>query len=247
MKSFTLLLLSTCLFFQCSPKPIHILQLQETEVETYWVDGQQIGLKSACGIDVHLTYSHTDENKNIIFDMVFQNNSEESYLVDVSEISLTNVYNKQISSALEPEEEILNYRLKESKVERNRKVNTAIAATALVATTAAIISSGGYNDRDYYYPYANNLNINVENQQPLYTSFKNMDIASLNSEALPCSDNRFFWEAFTLRKTTLLPEYQLRGLVVFEDYPALRKFDIEVPVCDNESVSFSLHKKVIKP
>lgn len=244
MKPLSLLFVLSLVFAHCAPAPIVNFNVLDSD-NTYWIDGQEIALESTCGIDAHMAYSHhTDDH--IFFDVVLENNGDDTFLIDPSTILVTDLLSRNEFLIIDPEAVILQKRKEASRREARDKTLDVVGAAALTGAVIATASAGQQPPQQNTGFGGTNV-VFVENGPTEYVPFKSQGLLSVAPELLPHVSQLAFWQECALRKTTLKPTYSMRGLLVVEDYPALRKFQLELQACDYQPMQFTFHKVLIKP
>jgi len=226
---------SILLFKSCSPKPITRVFVEKEDV-VHWDRGIGIGQIEEDGLAVDVAFSHVDGDY-IFFDFAFQNDGEEPYHVDVTEVKMFDMVRQGTRKAIDPELIILDKEIRNSKREANNKTLAIVAGAAIVAGTVAAVASadgGGspssednIDDVDnIYFTSINSDNVHINDQ---YVDFSQLKILS----GLPryTNANRIsFWIDYSIRKTTLYKGEYLRGLVGFLFDDKSEKLELKIPL-----------------
>lgn len=240
-----MLTLSSCF----SPKPV--IRLKADESKTTWDKGKEfIGYKMG-EYEVHTSF-HGCDNQNLIFDVEVVNNNGEEFLVAPEKFKMFKgqwnnatqsiTYNGNAISALDPELELLNIDLANSKAEAASK-NAGVAAVAIFAAAIplAIVAakSDAENSKSDDENDVSNTEL-VEAGVDVALTANAINQESQEQQIQSMNDSKYKWETVALRKTTLSPGYSIRGLVFFP-IPDMnfRKLRIDIPVPDgNISVKY---------
>lgn len=232
-----------------SPKAV--IRLKADEPKTTWDKGKEFISYKLGEYEVHTSYYGAND-KNLIFDIEVVNNNGEEFLVAPENIKLFTgqwnnatqsiKYNDNAVHALDPELELLNIDLANSKAEAASK-NAGVAAVAIFAAAIPLAIVAAKSD-------AENSNSNDENDVSNTELVEaGVDVAltanAVNQESQMAqiqsmNDSKYTWETVALRKTTLSPGYSIRGLVFFPIPDTnFRKLRIDIPVPDgNISVKY---------
>ena len=228
--------LSSCF----SPKAV--IRLKANEPKTTWDKGKEFVSYKIGEYEVHTSYYGCD-SKNIIFDIEVINNNGEEFLVAPEKFVLNSgqwdnatqniSYNANPIHALDPEMEILNIDLQNSKAEAASK-NAGVAAIAICAAAIPLAIVAAKSDAE------NSKSNNEKDVSNTELVGAGLDIAltsnAINQEAQEIkiqsmNDSKYIWETASLRKTTLSPGFSIRGLVYFP-IPDMkfRKIRIDIPL-----------------
>jgi len=232
---------SVALFTSCySPKPV--LRFKPEETNTTWEKGKEFVSYKNGEYEVYSSY-YGSNDKYIIFDIEVVNNKGEEFLVAPEKIKLYTgrwdnlhqnvIYDSIPSNAIDPEAELLKIDMENSRAEASSK-NAQVAALAILSAAVPIAIVASTND--YNHP---NRNINsvsntdlVEVSTDLALGATVINQANQENQIASLNDNKYTWEASSLRKTTLSPGYSIRGLVFFPipDINAEKiRFDVPIP------------------
>lgn len=232
-----------------SPKPV--IRLKADEPKTTWDKGKEFISYKMGEYEVHTSYYGAND-KNLIFDIEIVNNNGEEFLVAPENIKIIKGYwdnaTQSISysgnavNALDPELELLNIDLANSRAEASSK-NAGVAAAAIfaVAIPLAIVAakSDAENSKDSDEEDVTNTElVSAGVDLALTANAINQESQEINIQSM--NDSKYTWETVALRKTTLMPGYSIRGLVFFP-IPDIntRKIRVDIPVPDgNISVKY---------
>jgi hypothetical protein len=231
-----LLALTSCF----SPKPV--MRFKPEETKTTWDKGKEYVSYKRGEYEVHSSY-YGNNDKYIMFDIEIVNNNGEEFLVAPEEIKLyTGKWNKTNQCVLfdnipvranDPEMELLNIDLANSKAEASRK-NAQVAAVAIFAAAiplAIVAAKSDIKNSDSDDESASNTEM-VDAGVNIAMSATAITQINEENKIISMNDSKYSWETSSLRKTTLSPGYSIRGLVFFpipETTCRKIKFDIPVP------------------
>lgn len=253
---FLALIFISTLFYNCSPVPITRVSLDNNDVG-YWQKGTAIGEKVSDDVIVEMAFSHSDDDF-VYFDVAFENTGEERILINPKEIQLFDSINGSKFNAMDPELQILNQEIRDSKRTANNKTFALVAGAALVAGTVAAVatadddSGSGSNtsedgDDDYYVDAFVYTDFTTDNLPPMsYSYFSQDPLLSTNIRALPDNNDVIFWKEFAFRKSTLFPDQRIRGLVAFLKNKYTKRSKIIIPMPSQE-LTFDFNHYEIKP
>lgn len=239
MKTHYLFLMSTLLVFTAcfSPKPV--IRMEAADEHYYeWNYGRQLVFTDKEDLTAKVMFDKYTR-KHLIFDIEIINNGNEKVVVNPEEWWLEPVPapTKTQRFALDPEKEILNLELNDSREEAYAKNAAAIAGVAAVAATVAIAAKGS----------SANTTQDVSGNTIVYLD-PNVYIPVVPGVApsyIPPTEKEF-WETLALRKTTVPPGYKVGGKVVFPRYDRAPTLKLHLPVAGKELL-VTLRQRLIKP
>lgn len=223
-----------------SPKPV--IRLKTDEPKTTWDKGKEFISYKKGEYEVHTSF-HGSNDKNLMFDIEIVNNNGEEFLVAPEKIKLFKgqwnnatqsiMYSANAVYALDPEMELLNIDLANSKAEAASK-NAGVAAVAIFAAAIPLAIVAAKSDAENS---KSNNDSDVSNTELVETGVEvALTATAINQESQEAqiqsmNDSKYTWETVALRKTTLSPGYSIRGLVFFP-IPDMnfRKLRIDIPV-----------------
>ena len=235
-----------------SPKPV--LRFKADAEKTTWDKGKEYISYKKGEYEVHTSYFGSDE-KNIMFDIEIVNNNGEEFLVAPENIKLYSgswdnvtkdiLYNNTPLNAIDPEIELLNIDLENSRAEAASK-NAGVAAIAIFAAAIPLAIIAARSDAENSNTDNNSDESTVSNTEMVGAG---VDIAlganainqsNQEDKIISMNDSKYTWETTSLRKTTLSPNYSIRGLVFFPIPDMnIKKIRIDIPVPDgNISVKY---------
>lgn len=218
---FALLALQSCF----SPKSL--LKLEPANSTTRWLYGQPFAQDSLNGIIYELAFDCVHEN-NYLFDFNITNRSNIPILIDPVAFyyiplndSLQAVQSENIY-AIDPEYELLELDKELSRTEARRKNSFALSlvAASVDVATAAITATDDNPHNDFL-------------RTDMFSAVQagNADNAF---RAADLRDLRNSWSQSTIRKTTLDPNFSMKGKVFFPYFPKAAYIQFYLPVDDQQ-------------
>lgn len=236
--TFRFLPIAAVLLTACSPKPIISMRGDENQSHE-WNYGKQILINRSGDFEARVFFDTYTKN-HLIFDVEIVNLGGDTILVSPEKFYLTANTGATIHqrNSKDPEEEILNSKIKQSRREASERTAALIAGTAAVAGVVALAASDdkGQNNSDEEDTDNNETHLTIIDVNPV------VPVPEVN--VLP--PDILFWEDYSLRKTTLAPGYKVRGKVVFERIDEARNITLHFPVGPSE-MKVNLVQQLIKP
>lgn len=222
-----------------APKPV--LRFKPEETNTTWEKGKEYVSYKRGDYEIHSSY-YGYNDKYIIFDIeVVNNKGGEEFLVAPENIKLyQSIFDNTKQSlindsipvrAIDPEAELLNIDLENSKAEASRK-NSQVAVAAIFAAAiplAIVATSSDIHSPNSYERTVSNTEM-VDAGVDVALGVTAINQVNQENQIISLNDSKFTWEASSLRKTTLSPGYSIRGLVFFP-IPMVncRKISFDIP------------------
>ncbi|MEM6379707.1 MAG: hypothetical protein AAF705_16005 [Bacteroidota bacterium] len=221
-KLYTLCLLSFILILNSCIAPREVVRIAPEQSENvFWHQGQAIAEAQQENIIARAAYSHANRNF-VVFDVEIFNESNRPCLISPEDFSITTQQNLRIKAA-DPEKEIFALEMDASRKEARTK-NWAIAGgvtLAAAAVVAAVATDGddvvtdnllgnNYNIVDATFDIADGVAMVAWGM-----TFQNDRILSVDPEVLPEVGSFAFWQDVALRRTTIMPKSNIRGLIAF--------------------------------
>jgi len=248
---FTLILFAVLL---SSCTPLRVVRLEPEAAPDHYRYGEQIVTDEKSDVAVAVSYYDASPNY-IVFNMEIENKGKESFNFDPATCLLVPDIGS-VSSAIDPELELLSMDVNTIQKEKTRRTWGWIGAGALVAATVVSVTSGSdvadVGDTGFARTaFAAELAFNVT---------ENLAFAVINAQAandfrrngipfadeIPVPENRFFWLDHALRLTTIRPGEKAIGKVVFPRNDEASTFSFELEV-EGKSFSFPFNQRVFKP
>lgn len=193
----------------------------DSSESVFWHQGQAIAEAESRGILARAAFSHANW-EYLVFDVEIFNETSDRCLVSPENFSLTTDQNVLIRAA-DPDKALFTMEMDASRREANAK-NAALvggivlAAAAVVAATSSDggdAATDGYVD-DTYDAVDASLDVVEEAAMAAWgLSFYDDSVLSVPTNALPAIGSYDFWQNVALRRTTIMPNGSIRGLVVF--------------------------------
>ncbi len=244
-------LITSTLFYNCSPVPISRVSLDKEDVG-YWQRGTAIGEKVADDLIVEAVYSHSDKRFDY-FDVSIENIGEERALIEPTSFRLLDPISGGKFKGVDPELMILNLELKDSKRRATNKTLAIVAGAAIVAGTVAAVAAdagGGSSTadaEDEYFYYGDTYiytDLTSRNLPPMsYQYFGQEPLLSTDYRDLPDSKQIEFWKGFTFRKSTLFQNQRMRGLVAFMKDKNRTRSTLKIPTSTEDLTFEFIHEK----
>lgn len=233
---FSLLLFS--MYFAACVSPKAVIRVEPVAEPDKWNYGQAIVESKKNGLITSASFAYSDPDF-LVFDVEVTNWREERILIDPAQISMQLTDAHFSTSAIDPEQYVLDMEIEASRREANAK-NAAIVAgvVAVAAVTAAVVADAN-NDNGNENGFVNNGGVDAVNLAP--TVFINSG-GGVAPSGVPQTVDPWFWSDHTLRKTTLERGEMVRGKVVFPRDDSLPHFELVVPV---EEITFNFSFKQI--
>ena len=209
-------LLSSCF----TPREVIRIAPERSE-NVFWHQGQAIAEAKQENIITRAAYSHANR-EYLVFDVEIFNESNRPCLVSPEDFSLTTQQSLRIPAA-DPEKELFALEMDASRKEARTK-NWAVAGGVALATAAvvtAVATDGGDVVGDNL--LGNNYNLldatlDVADGVAMVAwgmTFQNDRILSVDPDVLPEAGSFAFWQDVALRRTTIMPNSNIRGLIAF--------------------------------
>ncbi len=232
--------------------PKAVIRVKPEETNTTWDKGKEYVSYKKGAYQVHSSFNGYND-RYLIFDVEIVNISGEDILVAPEEIKLytgywnnksqQTEYSQAAINALDPELQLLNIDLAQSRAEANSK-NSQVAATAFLVAAiplsiAAAIADG--NNSNYVEENVTNSEL-VDAGVNLAIGASAVNGAVQEGKIISLNDDKYTWQESALRKTTLTAGYSIRGLVYFP-IPSLsvRKIRLDVPVGEDKiSIDYNI-------
>ncbi len=205
--------------------PRSLVKLEPAQNTSRWLYGQPFASDSLDGIIYEVAFDCLHEN-NYLFDFNITNRSNMPILIDPQTfyyLPLNDSMNAIVPNeihALDPEKEILELEKELSRTEARRRNSVAmsIVAVGVDVATAAITATDDNPHNDFLRTdmFAAVQAGNVEN------SFHAQDLNTLRDS----------WSQSTIRKTTLDPNYSMKGKVFFPYHKDAKYVQMLFPVDD---------------
>lgn len=204
----TILCITSCAL----PQPVPRLTTLADQYE--WFYGQQhVKLPAQNGVSVELAFRQSTP-ENLMFDFTIKNQSTQTILVDPVHFALEPVGQDKVSpvgplvSALDPEKVLLNLDRAESREIAESQNATSVELLSATMDVASDISSIN-NPKDPEAEAAEE--VDRDNRRASYESTEAQREILLNS----MDEQREFWANQAIRKTSLKPNHEMSGLVMF--------------------------------
>jgi hypothetical protein len=229
----TVTIFISLIFVSCSPAPVFRLS-PEAEHTTYYY-GSEYVQSDIDDILVSLAYfRHTGDK--IAFDVEIINYSEQPIRI-APEKFYTTAYNGPPGdryttailqvNAVDPEKMLLEIDKKQSREKASEQTNLVLHATGEVLSLAGELASIG---TDKSVAERESARLDRIERRAIRTDQRYQYEAAMHS----LSAQRQSWEYDTLRKTDLLPDHHMRGLVYVPGKPEARYFMLVIPVGETE-------------
>lgn len=235
--------------------PQAVLRLEPLPDESVrWYQGQANAEKVEGGIKARAGFYNYDRD-HLFFDIEIINNTDTDVEVR-PELFTMEHGGRVLARALDPDRQLLSSELEMSRKEANAK-NLAVAiGVATVATTVAVVATGngGGEVSDAGLRLSNQLNTAATAADLALTGFYLADaVATVGAapppapEHLPPADHPAFWADYTLRRTTLAPGEQVRGLVVFPRIDEQADFSLRLLIEGVAAPVMGFRQRVYRP
>lgn len=243
------------IFLSSCVVPQKVIRVQPDNNENvFWHQGQAIAEKKQDNIVVRSAFSHANR-EYLIFDIEVFNERTEPILVTPEVMSLAGDTGPA-RRALDPEKILLSMEIEDSRQRANATNAAIVGGVVLVGAAIAVAVSdnddcvdnsdtGSDWDGDDY-GTAEVISDAVIPAVSLWLDFHQDPILSVPPSDLPATNEVFFWEETTLRRTTLRPGEHIRGLVAFPRLDETQTLNLEVPV-ETEEFLFLFTQKVFQP
>ena len=231
--SIIIISLVSFLIVSCSPAPVFRLAPDENNSTFYY--GAEYVQSEVDDILVSLAYYRHAGNM-ISSDVEIVNYSEEPVRVSPENFYIT-AFNgspshpdaialKQVN-AIDPEKMLIEIDKKRSRERASEQTNLVLHATGEVLSLAGELASVGSNRSSEEREEARRDRIE---RRAIRADQRYRHASEMHSLAV----RRDSWEYDTLRKTDLLPDYHIRGLVYVPGNPDARYFELVIPVVETE-------------
>lgn len=198
-------------------QPKSIVKVEPSDPDLRWSYGKQLIRQQHDDLAMQV-YFDTYTKKHLLFTVELANRGNGTVLVKPEDFYLKCTETDEVRLAYDPENVILLNKIDQSRSEARSK-NIAVAlGVATVATVAAVVASDGGG---------NNNNDNNNND---FFYVNNTVVVPAPAPVLPPADD--FWENYSLRKTTLDPDFKVSGSVVLPRIDQCPNFDLYLPLGD---------------
>lgn len=238
MKKHTLLLLIAGLWATLLSScfvPRTVVKIDADTPDVTWSYGRQIVEHTQDSLSAKV-YFDTYNKSDLIFDVEVVNRSGRKVLVSPEDIYLKCEGGNVRRNAADPEKVLLNEAIERSRQDANAKnlaVALGVATVATVVAVAATDSGGGGSGGG-----------DVNNIGNSFVIVNNYVAPPLPAPSLPPSTD--FWANFSLRKTTLEPDFKVGGKVVIARYDECQLLEVFVPVGET-TLKARFKQQIIQP
>ncbi len=202
-----------------------------------WSYGRQIIKKQKDSADMQV-YFDTYNKKYLVFDVEMTNWGSQAVLLSPENIYLKCAEGEGTRNAMNPELELLNKDIDQSRHEATAKnLAVAVGVVAVVGVVAAIATDTGVSSEG---SSENNVANNIVNVTYVSTYVPPPQPAP----TLPPSVD--FWANYSLRKTTLEQGYKVGGKVVLPRMDYCPHLELYLPL-GNETFVASFIQQIIQP
>ncbi|WP_189628382.1 MULTISPECIES: hypothetical protein [Roseivirga] len=238
----TLLLLSALAYSCASPIPISKLSANDNEGK--WIAGRKFITKELNGHYITLSYYRNDGDM-LIFDVLYDNRSSDTLIFDPSNALISayapDMFHLSTQKAVDPELKILEYDRSAAR-EEARLVNDRISelfinatdlATTIVESTDPRISQ---EEADARFIQRNQMSdsrqLALDRREAFLQEIKN---------------TRVYWEETPVRKTTVLTNEYISGLLFFERNRDAQFYTVSFTIPKHGTIDFEFEQALIKP
>jgi hypothetical protein len=218
---YAFLLCCLSLFLSGCFTPREVIRIAPGQSENvFWYQGQAIAEAQMNNITTRAAYSHANRDY-LIFDVEVFNDSDRPCLISPENLSLTTQQNVRIP-AVDPETELFSLEMEASRREANAK-KMAVAGGVVLATAAVVAAVSSDGDNAISNDFGDNYDL-VDASLDLAEgatmvawaiNFHNDPVLSVSPDVLPEAGSVAFWQDVALRRTTIMPNSNIRGLVAF--------------------------------
>jgi hypothetical protein len=214
----------------------------------FWHQGQAIAEDKRDSMIARAAYSHANRDY-LIFDVEFFNESSYPCLVSPEKLMLITDANFQLRAA-DPERILFAAEMDASRREARTK-NWAVASGIALTTAAVVAATSSDNDDavdDFDYDAVDATLDAAEGLSMVAwgISFHQDPVLSVAPDVLPTTDHPAFWQDVALRRTTLMPGAQIRGLVAFPRATDAPAFTLDMPL-ECTHFSFRFTQRIFQP
>lgn len=246
----SILLVAALMFSGCfTPQPI-VRVAPEASENVFWHQGQAIAEQKIDSIVGRAAYSHVNRDY-LVFDVEFFNETSSPMLIDPAMFYLRTPANFQ-SRAVDPERIIFSMEMDASRQEARAK-NLAIAGGVVVVAAAVAVATsddGDGDNNDYVDNYTTaDAIIDVADGVGMIAwglTFHQDPILSVSPNVFPETNDVLFWQEVALRKTTLMPDQNIRGLVAFPRLDDNNAFSLIAPI-EEKRFDFLFEQQLYRP
>lgn len=235
--------------------PQKVIRVQPDDQENvFWYQGQAIAEKKQADIVVRSAFSHANR-EYLIFDIEVFNERSEAILVTPEIMTLAGDTGPA-RRALDPEKILLSMEMEQSRQKANATNAAIVGGVVLVGAAIAVAVSDDDNDSDSDsndsdwesddYTTGAAITDAVIPAVSLWLDFHQDPVLSVPPSELPNTDDIYFWDETTLRRTTLRPGEHIRGLVAFPRIDDTETLNLKVPI-ETEDFLFMFTQRVFQP
>jgi hypothetical protein len=238
--------------------PQAVLRLEPLPDESIrWYQGQANAEKTDGGIKARAGFYNYDRD-HLFFDIEIINNTSADVEVR-PELFTMEHEGRVLARALDPDRQLLSSEMRLSRKEANAKNLAVAVGVATVATAVAVVATGDVgsasNVGDAGVRLGNSLNTANAAVDFALTGLYLADAVAATAapppppapEDLPPADHPAFWADYTLRRTTLGPGEQVRGLVVFPRMDEQPDFSLRLLIEGIAAPTVGFRQRVYRP
>jgi len=246
-------ILSSCV----APRPV--VRLVPKESKTTWENGKEFVSYYKNGFIVHCSYQGMD-NSYLKFDFEVINTTNEDFLVCPEKfvmytdsgkwdaVSKQIIYNNFPIYGIDPEQELLNIEIAQSRLEASQK-NASSAAIAIGVLSIPLLVATAQADANDTKQHSISRSETVA-----LTSAAALNTVDAAQQQNTETNNYLYneadaWITNALRKTTISKDESVRGIVYFQkpDMEKFRDLRIDVPIANGDVISFNYRVNLYIP
>ncbi len=226
----SILILVALLLAACTVPPKPVYRLDPTDENALWMSGNRYSQFDLDGVRIAAGFDGTWRN-NYLIHLTIANESDQPVLVAPEEffyrsnlpVAVTTVH------ALNPESQLLEMDLRHSEEDARYATEVATDATTSILDLMVDVATAADQDHEQY-----DWEEQAE-QREYRESGHERNLRSIN-------DIRGFWQREVIRKTTLLPGYELDGYIVFPVQESADSLDMHYVFADRVAVHHFVQK-----
>ena len=223
---------SAYLFTNCYVPPESIIKLKPEIDQSDWYKGKEITTLDSDSVSIRISFDRS-QKKDYLFDMIIENNSEQTILIEPEKFSYKTKsdkikYGDTIKSvyAKDPEKVILELQKASSNHQSNIETQAMIYSFGyflqFAGQTAALVTGDA------------EISERTDDQTRRLRENELIDDIINNRISESLDNSSYLWEILALRKTTLYPNESISGKVFFPVNEFAKAIEITFPIdkCD---------------
>jgi len=219
---------SAILFTNCYVPPESIIKLKPDVEKTEWYKGKEIATIENDSVTIKVSFDRS-QNNDYLFDIVIENNSERTFLVEPEKFNYKMKSGKikygdtlNLVYAKDPEKVILELQMASSIHQSNIETQAMIYSFGSFLQFAGQTAALARGDEK--------LSERIDNQTRRMREDELVDDINNNRISESLDNSSYIWEILALRKTTLFPNESISGTVFFPINELAKTLEFNFPL-----------------